>query len=140
MYSFLREGVNTPYMFSFQLAVQKCLFHLDMHGNKDSIAFIHEDNDYKGEALRCFDWIKHGSWHAPREMTLTFAPKSKATPLQAADIFAYEGNKRMRNINSPERKAWRAINPDRNKVNLDYFGYEAISEWARVMIEEGRLG
>lgn len=135
----VKLALTTPYLFCLQIAIQKALIYLDKHGNKDDVAFIHEDNNYKGDAVRCFDWIKNGSWCAPRDMTLSFAPKNKAVPLQAADVFAYEGNKRMRNVDGPERKAWRAINPGRNKVNLDYFGYEAILQWMKMLHDEGRL-
>jgi hypothetical protein len=106
--------------------------------NKDDIAFIHEDNDFKIDAIRSFEWVKNSAWCAPRDMTISFAPKKKAVPLQAADVFAYEGNKRTRNVDGPERKAWRAINPGRNKVSFCYFGYEAILHWMKMLHDEGR--
>ena len=135
----VQEVLTSPYLFCLQLAIQKALFFLDNNQDTSNLALIHEDNDYKKDAVRCFDWIKNGSWCAPRDMTLSFASKKKAVALQAADVFAYEGNKRMRNIDGPERKAWRAINPGRNKVSLDYFGYDAIVEWMRMLMDENRL-
>jgi len=69
-------------------------------------------------------------------MSLTFAQKTEAVPLQAADILAYEGNKRLRRPEGKERRAWRAINPNRNKVGLHYLDMHKleklveIAEWS----------
>jgi hypothetical protein len=132
------EAVGSPYSFCLQIAIQKCLLYLDGAESTEMLALIHEQNDYHQDALRAFEWIRGpSSIHAPRDMTLTFASKKRAPPLQAADVFAYEGNKRMRNIGRTERRAWRAINPDRNKVQLDYFDMAGLREWIALLEKAG---
>jgi hypothetical protein len=55
-------------------------------------------------------------------MSLTFGSKSDYVPLQAADIIAYDGNKRLRNPNATERKAWTALDPDKTRISLKHYG------------------
>ena len=45
------------------------------------------------------------------------------TPLQAADILAFEGNKRMRDPKKPERRSWTALNSN-GRVTAMHFGRE----------------
>lgn len=124
-----RDTIGSPYMVCLQMALHRTLDYLNELGVNDRIAFVHEDNDFQAEAHRCFDWMKGLPSYRDREMTLSFAPKKLAPPLQAADVFAYEGNKRIRNIDGPERRAWRALNPERSKVRLDHLEYNGIKRW-----------
>jgi hypothetical protein len=43
-------------------------------------------------------------------------------PLQAADVLAYEGNKRLRDVDRPTRRAWTAINPNSDRIRVRYYG------------------
>lgn len=129
--------IRTPYITCLQLALHRTLDYLNEVGGDDRIAFVHEDNDYKGEATACFDWMRSLPAHRGRSMSFTFASKKDAPPLQAADCFAYEGNKRIRNIGGPERRAWRALNPERNKVRLDHLEYNGIKGWMEGLERQG---
>jgi hypothetical protein len=53
--------------------------------------------------------------------SFTFGSKKKYTPLQAADIYAYEANKRLRNPNTPDRRSLGALVPDTSRARLSYF-------------------
>jgi hypothetical protein len=53
---------------------------------------------------------------------LQFAEKTDYVPLQAADILAYEGNKRLRDPSRPERRAWTALDPDKTRIFAAYYG------------------
>jgi hypothetical protein len=111
---------------------------MDRLGVKDTIAFVHEDNDYRKYAMGVFDWFGQHPIFGCRYKGYKFATKNTATPLQAADILAYEGNKRLRNINNPnERRAWRALNPERSKVGLHYFDEQALDGWLSKLKEFG---
>lgn len=133
----VKDRISLPYMTCLQLALHRTLDYLNDLGGNDRVGFIHEDNDYKGAALACFDWMKTLPAYAGREMSFTFASKKQAPPLQAADCFAYEGNKRIRNIDGPERRAWRAMNPARNKIRLDHFEYNGLKNWLEGLERQG---
>ena len=131
------KHIRLPYITCLQIALHRTLDYLNDQGSTDRVAFVHEDNDYKGEALQCFDWMKALPAYNAREMSFTFASKKSAPPLQAADCFAYEGHKRIKNIDGPERRAWRALNPGRDKVRLDHFEYNGIKLWLERLEREG---
>jgi len=120
---------DDPYEACFTIALGLVLDELNVVGTNDRFAIIHEDNDKKGALCRCVDFIRGEARHQNRNISITFAAKKEAVPLQAADIFAYEGNKRLRNPEGPERRAWRAINPNRDNVQLSYYGRKEIEKW-----------
>ena len=132
-----KSNIGDPYEVCFQIALQKIMRDFARHGILNRVAVIHEKNDYMGAVTKCFEWLEQQPECVERKMSLGFASKQEAVPLQAADILAYEGNKRIRNIDGPERRAWRALNPDRNRVGLDYFNEEAIVEWFLEMERRG---
>ena len=68
-----------------------------------------------------FDWLNE-RYGAQRHLTLSFGEKRDFVPLQAADILAYEGNKRLRVPENPERKAWKALNTDKPKIWAMHYG------------------
>jgi len=105
----LAELFGQPYAACFQWLVQGVLNLADQYGNKDRIAFIHETNQYRGIALNAFDWVQKNDPQKDRVISLTFAGKRDFAPLQAADILAYEANKRMRNPSAPTRRSWDAL-------------------------------
>ncbi|MGA2314094.1 MAG: hypothetical protein ABSF87_17325 [Xanthobacteraceae bacterium] len=84
-------------MFSacFHWLVATILELANKYKSNERIAFIHEINDYQGEAVSAFSWIKKVHSMEDRIVSLTFGSKETYTPLQAADILAYEGNKRL---------------------------------------------
>ena len=133
----VRQEISSPYMICLQMALHRTLDYLNELGVDDRISFVHEDNDFQAEAHRCFNWMKVLPEYAGRSTSLMLAPKKEAVPLQAADIFAYEGNKRIRNIDGPERRAWRALNPERSKVRLDHLEYNGIKCWMEELERQG---
>lgn len=123
----LRKLFGTPYEACFQWTVQLILDKVEELSSRESLAFFHECNDYQSEALKSFDWVKqHRRKHASN-MTIAFGGKDKYTPLQAADIVAYEGNKRLRGLRDGRepRKAWTAIG-DGPAVNLLRYGRDSM--------------
>lgn len=133
----VKRVMHSPYMVCLQMVLHRTLDYLNERGVSDRIAFVHEDNDFKHGARMCFEWMKTLPAYRQRSMSLMFAAKADAVPLQAADIFAYEGNKRIRNIDGPERRAWRAINPGRDKVRLDHLEYGGIKGWMEGLERQG---
>jgi hypothetical protein len=105
----LRAMFGTPYTACFHWLVQIILNLQREAGSNEPIAFVHECNDYQREALEAFGQIK--KWGNPQGslISLQFGEKAKFAPLQAADILAYEGNKRFRDPNKDERRPWKAL-------------------------------
>lgn len=71
--------------------------------------FVHEVNDFKGEAIRAFDYVKTTLNPRRIPMTLKFGTKLEFPPLQAADVFAYEGGKFVKIPIGKPRRAWTAL-------------------------------
>ncbi len=113
--------LGNPFSACFHWLVQTILELENQRKSKERIAFIHETNDYQGETIAAFSWIKKYINLDNRVISLKFCSKQKDTPLQAADILAYEGNKRFRDFDKSPRRAWTALNPD-DKIIHAHFG------------------
>lgn len=113
--------LGNPYSACFHWLVQTVLELENRRKSKERIAFIHETNDYQGETVAAFSWIKKYINLDNRVISLKFGSKRKDTPLQAADILAYEGNKRLRDFDKSPRRTWTALNPD-DKIIHAHFG------------------
>ncbi len=99
-----REYLGTPYGACFHWLVQTILEDLQ----EQRLDFFHETNDFKDDALQTFAIVKESNPH--RSLSLAFATKEEFVPLQAADILAYEANKRLRKPKSePDRRAFAAL-------------------------------
>jgi hypothetical protein len=118
----LRSIFGTPYAACFQWVVQIIMNFALGAQSRERIGFVHELNDYRHEALESFNWIKEHGNPLGTVIGLTFADKKDYTPLQAADILAYEGNKRLRDPARPERRAWTALDPDKTRIFAAYYG------------------
>jgi len=121
----LRQLFGTPYIACLQWAMQGILNLATQTGNIEPIAFIHENNDFHAQAYECFSWIKNSVSRGDNVISLTFGGKKDYPPLQAADILAYETNKRVRNIDGPERRPWSALKANTfaasyGDTNMDY--------------------
>jgi Protein of unknown function (DUF3800) len=116
----LRGLFGTPYTACFQWIIQSIINRAIEFGNTERIAFFHENNDYHAEAFEAFDWVKKHRNPGERGVTLTFGAKEDFPPLQAADVLAYEGNKRLRDLSRPCRRAWTALKPAKNIRYLYY--------------------
>lgn len=105
----LRKIFGSPYAACFQWVVQAIMNMQAEHGSNERIAFIHERNDYQQEAREGFKWIQQYGNPQRSRISLEFGDKATHVPLQAADILAYEGNKRIRDPERRERRPWIAL-------------------------------
>ena len=136
----LRAIFGEPYVACFHWVVQTIINAAIDAGNTERLAFVHECNDYKHQALEAFGWIKANSNPGKRVIGLQFAGKEDFVPLQAADILAYEGNKRLREPSRPERRPWQRINPD-GRILAAHYGRDNMHELIDRLekIRDGRL-
>ena len=79
------------------------------HGRGEGMIFVHEVNDFKGEAIMAFDYVKTTLNPRRIPMTLKFRTKLEFPPLQAADVLAYEGGKFVKNSTGKPRQAWTTL-------------------------------
>lgn len=123
----LKGLFGTPYEACFQWVVQIILEKVEELGSRESLAFFHECNDYETEALKSFNWVKQHRRKHTSSMTIAFGDKDSYVPLQAADILAYEGNKRLRGIVADRgwRRAWTVLS-DGPAVNVQMYGKDSI--------------
>jgi hypothetical protein len=113
--------LGEPYSACFQWLVSQTIHIANELKSDERIAFIHEINDFQGEATQTFGWVRNEINMGNRIVSLTFGSKETYTPLQAADILAYEGNKRFRDPDRPPRRAWTALDP-KDKIIQGHFG------------------
>lgn len=117
----LRTLFGNPYSACFQWAVQHVMQMAQRHGSSERIAFFHEENDFGEEAHRSFKWLKKHTNVTGNAISLTFGSKADYVPLQAADVLAYEGNKRIRDLTRPSRRALTALDPDDSRLSIQIF-------------------
>jgi hypothetical protein len=112
----LVEMFGTPYTACFQWAISIIMEYATERGSGERMAFVHEVNDYKGEAIKAFEYVD--TFLNPRKipMTMSFGSKAQYVPLQAADVLAYEGGKFLKNPTGKLRRAWIALDPDKTRI------------------------
>jgi hypothetical protein len=127
-----REYLGTPYGACFHWLVQTILEDLqEASDHKQRLVFFHETNDFKNDALQTFAIVKESN--PLRSLSLTFGTKEQFVPLQAADILAYEANKRLRKPKSePNRRAFAALKIE-GRGRLRYYDKENLPELIRLM-------
>ena len=136
------EGLfGTPYAACFQWLVQTIMFHQTNSDRRDRIAFVHECNNFQGEALEAFNYVK--TYSNPNEcpIGILFGEKKDYVPLQAADVLAYEGNKRMRDPSRPERRPWKILTAD-DQIYAAHYGRENMPDLISRLdkIKQGKIG
>jgi hypothetical protein len=132
----LRRLLGTPYTACFHWSVTEIL--LDEAKNQ-RIAFFHEINNFKGEALESFAAIQKDH-KAEHRISLTFGSKLEFAPLQAADVLAFEGNKRLRGpLGRTPRRAWIALDNANGdaRCSIKYFNRENL-DWMVRRLEDIR--
>lgn len=117
----LKRLFGTPYGASFHWVVATIMDAVEKHGTNEALAFFHEENDFEAEAKEAFNWIKTHRRRHKGPMTLVFAEKAYLVPLQAADILAYEANKKLRNPDGPSRRSLEALDPSKERVSIKAF-------------------
>jgi hypothetical protein len=124
----LLEMFGTPYTACFQWALTIMMEIASEHGRGERMAFVHEVNGFKGEALKAFEYVKQ--FHNPRDipMTLAFGSKADYVPLQAADVLAYEGGKFLKNPTGKPRRAWTALDPDKTRIIVRRYAKDNMHE------------
>jgi hypothetical protein len=124
----LIEMFGTPYTACFQWAISIIMEITGQHGNGERMAFVHEVNDYKGEAFKAFEYVKE--FLNPRKipMTVSFGSKEDYPPLQSADVLAYEGGKFLRNPLGTPRRAWTALDPDNQRLIVRRYAQDNMHE------------
>jgi hypothetical protein len=123
----LRAIFGSPYAACFQWVVQVIMNIAAELASKERIGFIHETNDYPQEAQESFAWVETNGNPNRAVIGLQFADKQDYVPLQAADVLAYEGNKRIRDPSRHERRPWQALNPD-GRIFAAHYGRENMDE------------
>jgi len=75
-------------------------------------------------------------------MRLKFGTKQDYVPLQAADVLAYEGNRRLRDPSRPERRAFQALSPENERLHVQYYGKKTMPWLIERLqkIKDGTLG
>lgn len=135
----LSEIFGSPYHACFQWIVMSIMQRLNELGSLERLAFYHESNDFKGEAKETFDYLRKTENPFNVRMSLTFGGKDEFMPLQAADILAYEGNKRLRDVGKPVRRALQALDPNDDKLTISFYGKETMPEMIRLLTEFRRI-
>jgi hypothetical protein len=97
----LGELFGSAYGLCFHCVVQSVIETVEKNSNNQSLSFVHETNDFQVEALEAFSEIKKSRKRHSGGMAIAFADKDKFVPLQAADVLAYEANKKCRNPSKP---------------------------------------
>lgn len=120
----LVEMIGNPYTCCFQWSVMSIMELANNYGKGQRIKFIHEINNYKGEAQKTFDYVRQ--FHNPKgaSVTLAFGTKAQNPPLQAADILAYEGGKFLKDPTGTPRRVWTALDPDNTRIIALSYGKE----------------
>ena len=116
---------DEPYILCFQLILDDILSQVEKSNSNEALAFIHEENEYQGMAAAAFSSLKSQRSRHKGPMSLTFASKDAFTPLQAADVLAFETNKRMRDPLKRGRRSFQAINAE-GRIRVEGFTKESM--------------
>ena len=97
------------------------------------MVFVHEDNDFKGEALKAFEYVN--KFRNPRRipMKMAFGTKADYSPLQAADVLAYEGGKFLKNPTGAPRRAWTVLDPGKTRIRAMRYAEDNMPELIRLL-------
>ena len=72
----LKRMFGEPYSACFQWAISIIMDIASERGKGERMAFVHEMNDYQGEALRAFDFVRDHLNPRSIPMTLAFGAKA----------------------------------------------------------------
>lgn len=77
------------------------------------VAFLHEQNQYRSQALDTYDYLKRKvAIVTEMDTSFSFGSKGDFPPLQCADIVAYEGFRQIKQNNGEMRKPILAFDPN----------------------------
>jgi hypothetical protein len=132
-YPELLEMFGTPYTACFQWAISIIMDMATERGKGERMAFVHEVNDFKGEALKAFEYVKEFLNPRAIPMAMAFGSKADHPPLQAADVLAYEGGKFLMNPTGTPRRAWTSLDPDKTRIIARRYAKENMPELIRLL-------
>jgi hypothetical protein len=127
----LLEMFGTPYTACFQWAISIIIDYATKHGRGERMVFVHEGNDFKGEALKAFEYVKKFRNSRRIPMKMAFGTKAEHPPLQAADVLAYEGGKFLKNPTGTPRRAWTALDPAKARIRALRYAEDNMPELIR---------
>jgi hypothetical protein len=119
-----------PYIACFQWAIND-ICDVALSNQIHRVAFIHETNDYEDEAKAAFNHVK--ARFPEMLLSITFASKCDFVPLQCADVFAFEGNRRLRNLGAERRKPLEIIDPDWDRIGYIEYDERNMPEFVSTM-------
>jgi len=122
----LRALFASPYAACFQWLVQSLAELAQKKKTPTRFSFVHETNNMKHEAQQAFDWVKTETTYGKHLVSLVFADKAEFVPLQAADILAFEVQKRLADQSRPERRSMTALNPGGRKIWVRFYSRQSM--------------
>ncbi len=131
----LRSIFGTPYTMCFQWVLHEIVAYLNNNLSSARVAIFHEKNDYYVEASDRFRWVKEHHDDGNNLLSITFGTKEDYVPLQAADVLAYESNRRLRNIDGPERQAFKALDPAGYLMKVIYYNRDNMPAIVEILEE-----
>ena len=106
----LASFFEAPYGMCLQWTLRNIIERTEAVGiRKEPIAVFHEQNDFQSEAMAAFEFVKRRRVSHVGPMNIAFVEKDSHVPLQAADVLAYEANKRLRDPTRPQRRSIAAL-------------------------------
>lgn len=92
----------------------------------EKVKFFHEENQFQKLALETYDYVKDKSQTVKQMNTsFSFVTKKDITPLQCADVVAYEGYKQMKQAAGGIRKPILSFDPDEKLMFCGFWKDEA---------------
>jgi hypothetical protein len=128
----LMKLLGDPYGACLQWVLTILMQEKAVKGNREQIAFFHEQNNFIGEASSAYKHVIE-RWNIGARTGFAFGSKEKFVPLQAADIYAYEANKRLRDTSKPNRRSLDALVPDKRYAELRYLNNENMADFMQML-------
>ncbi|MEJ0063836.1 MAG: DUF3800 domain-containing protein [Alphaproteobacteria bacterium] len=117
----LLKVLGSPYRACLLWTIALIMAEKNKNESMERIAFYHEINNMREDALKVYDHVHNTMNPNSSIMSFSFGAKKDYPPLQAADVLAYEANKRLRNIAASNRRAFDALKPNSGKFVLKYY-------------------
>ena len=134
----LRAQIGTPYGACLHWLMATILKEKAEAGNVDRVAFFHETNEYRGEALETYAHMQN-TWNPlGARLSFSFGGKADYVPLQAADILAFEANWRLRSRDLPDRKSLTALRAEGANLRIRLYDRDNLP-WLVERLEAARL-
>lgn len=119
-----------PYVASLQWAVTD-ICEEALRAGHARVAFVHERNDFRELADTAFGFVK--ARFPQMKLTLSFADKADFVPLQCADVFAFEGNRRLRDTMAKRRKPMDVMDPTGDRIGFIDCDEQEMPEFVETM-------